>query len=384
MPLMHGSERRQLECVLLVTGPQAMDCKSCALQTGVPARTVRRWRQHYCIFGELPCETRKTRKRLGLRRNGRRTMTPQVIATLKSIVVNHRWQYLDELQDQLLRRTGVLVHPTTIFRALTRELRLTLKCAYAKASQRNELRRAQYQGMMDCITGDPWQFIFIDETAKDRNASRRRRYWQSVGKKNDVTELFYDRNRWLYTLIGAVDLDGFVPEACSLIRRKRNANDNDPEAGTVDGERFESYVEHTLVPQLDNYLAGGARSIVVMDNATTHISQRVFDLISAAGAQLRFLPEYSPDLNPIEFCFRQYKSHLKRHTTQFGMDYFAAHMAAMGAPKHENMCRYFRHAGILRGVPDKDATGAQLAEDKHAIGVVLLGAAVILLATVQA
>mmetsp|Transcript_16442 Transcript_16442/g.35969 ORF Transcript_16442/g.35969 Transcript_16442/m.35969 type:complete len:248 (+) Transcript_16442:971-1714(+) len=122
MPLMHGSERRQLECVLLVTGPQAMDCKSCALQTGVPARTVRRWRQHYCIFGELPCETRKTRKRLGLRRNGRRTMTPQVIATLKSIVVNHRWQYLDELQDQLLRRTGVLVHPTTIFRALTREL----------------------------------------------------------------------------------------------------------------------------------------------------------------------------------------------------------------------------------------------------------------------
>jgi transposase len=277
---------------------------------------------------------------------------------LRNIGQRGRWLYLDEIQEKLLNCTGVLVHPSTIYRSLTRDLQLTLKLAYAKAAQRNEIRRAQHQGDMDAITGNPRQFIFIDETAKDRNAARSRRYWQRVGSKTDVLEVFFDRSRWLYTLIAAVDIDGFIPEACDLVYRRRNTQDNDPEAGTVDGARFEQYVEHVLVPVLGSYYAGEPRSIVVMDNASTHISQRVFDLIAATGAQLIFLPEYSPDYNPIEFCFRQYKAHLKRNTARYGGNYLTAHLAALGAPTHDNMCRYYRHAGIIRGVPDPDAKAA--------------------------
>jgi hypothetical protein len=138
------------------------------------------------------------------------------------------------------------------------------------------------------------------------------------------------------------------------------------------------------VPVLGNYWAGEPRSIFVMDNASTHISQRVFDLIEAAGAQLIFLPEYSPDLNPIEFCFRQYKAALRRSTTRYGSNYYAAHSFALGAPVHANMCRYFRHAGIYKGVPDPDLLEADQTAEEEAFVLVLLAASAAAAAVVVA
>lgn len=57
---------------------------------------------------------------------------------------------------------------------------------------------------------------------------------------------FYGR----YTLIAAVDIDGFIPEACEMIRRMVNYADADPDVGTVDAERFEYWVQFFLVPTL--------------------------------------------------------------------------------------------------------------------------------------
>ena len=69
---------------------------------------------------------------------------------------------------------------------------------------------------------------------------------------------------------------------------------------------FIEYVRRCLVPSLS------PGDIVVMDNLQPHKNAKVRELIEAAGAELRFLPAYSPDLNPIEQAFAKLKAHLRK------------------------------------------------------------------------
>ena len=55
-----------------------------------------------------------------------------------------------------------------------------------------------------------------------------------------------------------------------------------------------------------------------MDNASIHNNPEVRRLINKAGAMLLFTARYSPDINPIEYFFHQYKSQLKRERGTFG------------------------------------------------------------------
>lgn len=72
----------------------------------------------------------------------------------------------------------------------------------------------------------------------------------------------------------------------------------------TDGDVFLAYVEHVLGPQL-NY-----GDIVVMDNLSAHKVAGVRELIESQGAELRYLPSYSPDFNPIENCWSKIKQFL--------------------------------------------------------------------------
>jgi transposase len=74
----------------------------------------------------------------------------------------------------------------------------------------------------------------------------------------------------------------------------------------VNGDIFRAYVEQVLVPALK------PGDIVVMDNLTSHKVEGVRALIEAAGCELRFLPPYSPDLNPIEQAFAKLKTLLRK------------------------------------------------------------------------
>jgi transposase len=72
--------------------------------------------------------------------------------------------------------------------------------------------------------------------------------------------------------------------------------------GAMDGDSFLAYVEQILVPTL----ASG--DVVIADNLAAHHVDGVLQLIEAVGATLRYLPPYSPDLNPIELCFAKLKT----------------------------------------------------------------------------
>jgi transposase len=100
------------------------------------------------------------------------------------------------------------------------------------------------------------------------------------------------QSHWkVVTLIGALRLSGMVAPMTV-------------EAAT-DGEVFLAYVEHFLCPALR------PGNVVVMDNLSAHKVDGVRALIETAGAQLLYLPPYSPDLNPIEKAWSKIKQILR-------------------------------------------------------------------------
>jgi transposase len=76
-------------------------------------------------------------------------------------------------------------------------------------------------------------------------------------------------------------------------------------AGAADTAAFVTYIGQVLCPTLKQ------GDIVVMDNLAVHKSPQVAALVQAAGAEVRFLPAYSPDLNPIEKMWSKIKASLR-------------------------------------------------------------------------
>jgi len=79
---------------------------------------------------------------------------------------------------------------------------------------------------------------------------------------------------------------------------------------TDNGDVFLQFVEQCLVPVLQPLNGSNARSVVIMDNTSIHHVARVVERIQQTGAIIRFLPPYSPDLNPAEEVFRKPRSSL--------------------------------------------------------------------------
>lgn len=75
--------------------------------------------------------------------------------------------------------------------------------------------------------------------------------------------------------------------------------------GATDTEVFQTYVREILSPTLS------PGDIVIMDNLSPHKNDHTLELIAQAGAEVMFLPPYSPDLNPIEKMWSKIKSILR-------------------------------------------------------------------------
>lgn len=95
--------------------------------------------------------------------------------------------------------------------------------------------------------------------------------------------------------------------------------------GAINGDAFLAYVEQALVPVLR------PGDIVVMDNLPAHEPLAVRRAIEAAGAELHFLPPYSPDFNPIELAFAKIKAWLKKAAARTVEDLWSAIRGAIDA-----------------------------------------------------
>lgn len=110
------------------------------------------------------------------------------------------------------------------------------------------------------------------------------------------------------------------------------------EAAT-DGDIFLAYLEQVLGPQLQ------PGDVVVMDNLAAHKVQGVRGLIESRGAQLRYLPPYSPDFNPIEKCWSKLKQLLRAAKPRSLSSLETAVAHALNAVTHHNIQACFHHCG---------------------------------------
>ncbi len=124
----------------------------------------------------------------------------------------------------------------------------------------------------------------------------------------------------------------------SSIRR-----DGSTAAMTVDGattsEVFRAYVEHILTPTLR------PGDVVVLDNLSPHKDKAALALIEQAGAEVRFLPPYSPDFNPIEKMWSKVKALLRSAKARTDEALLAAIGAALARVTAQDAEGWFASCG---------------------------------------
>jgi transposase len=132
------------------------------------------------------------------------------------------------------------------------------------------------------------RLIFIDETWAKTNMVRQ----YGRARRGERVIDHSPHGHWqTTTLIAALDVDGI---RCSAVID-----------GPVNRDAFEAFVQQILVPVLR------PGDVVVMDNLSSHKGAQVQLLIEQAAAHVRYLPPYSPDLNPIELVFSKMKQMLR-------------------------------------------------------------------------
>jgi transposase len=169
---------------------------------------------------------------------------------------------------------------------------------------------------------DPERLIFIDESGLSTKMARLRG-WAPKGERCRAA---IPHGHWkTVTFVGGLTLAGFV--APMLLD------------GPMDGECFLAWVEQMLVPMLC------PGDIVVMDNLAAHKVAGIRSAIEACGAELRYLPPYSPDLNPIENAFAKLKAHLRKSAARTLDALERAAANALQRFKPDDCANFFGNAG---------------------------------------
>jgi transposase len=166
------------------------------------------------------------------------------------------------------------------------------------------------------------RLVFIDESAAKTNMTRLYG-WAPRGQRA------HDRaphGHWgTRTMLSSIRADGAT--ACMTVD------------GATDTDVFLAYVEAVLAPTLR------AGDIVVMDNLRPHYGSAAVARIRAAGAEVLYLPAYSPDFNPIEPMWSKIKAFLRRVEARTSEALDVAIRAAFKNITRKDAVSWFTHCG---------------------------------------
>lgn len=109
--------------------------------------------------------------------------------------------------------------------------------------------------------------------------------------------------------------------------------------GAVDGDACLVFIKDVLAPRLQ------PGNIVFLDNVPTHKMAAIAQALTAVDAQVKFLPPYSPDFSPIENCWSQIKTFLRRVAARTRADLEAALSQALAMITSDNIQGWFAHCG---------------------------------------
>ena len=146
-------------------------------------------------------------------------------------------------------------------------------------------REAWFEGQPDL---DPARLVFLDETWTSTNMARTR----GRSPRGERLRSPVPHGHWkATTFVGGLTARGFVAPYVT--------------DGAMNGAIFKAWIEQMLAPELR------PGDVVIMDNLAAHKARAVRDALAAAGIHYRYLPAYSPDLNPIEPCWAKLKARLR-------------------------------------------------------------------------
>ena len=134
------------------------------------------------------------------------------------------------------------------------------------------------------------QLVFLDESGAKTNMTRL--YGRSPRGRRCPDHTPHGHWKTM-TMLSAIRGEGVMRDATVVMN------------GPMDGPTFLDYVEHCLAPSLR------PGDVVVMDNLASHKVKGVREAIEAVGADVWYLPPYSPDLNPIEKLWSKVKAWLR-------------------------------------------------------------------------
>jgi transposase len=164
------------------------------------------------------------------------------------------------------------------------------ECARADVAER---RREWINERQPAMRREPGRLVFIDETSVNTKMARLRGRARK-GKRLKASAPF---GKWgTQTFIAGLRHDGLT--APWVI------------PGAMDREAFNIYIETQLAPTLR------PGDVVILDNLSVHKNAKAEAAVRARGAWMLFLPQYSPDLNPIEMAFAKLKAHLRKAATR--------------------------------------------------------------------
>jgi transposase len=197
------------------------------------------------------------------------------------------------------------------------------KSLHAIERDREENRRRREEFLERLQTIPPEKLIFLDESGVTTQMTRA--YARASGGRR-VHEATPAGHWKILTILSALSLGGLL--ATMTIEQ------------ATDGDIFLAYLEQVLGPKLR------PGDVVVMDNLSAHKVAGVEQLIQAAGAELLYLPPYSPDLNPIEKAWAKLKQLLRsaKARTAEALEQAIAELLPQITP--ENAQAWFRHSGI--------------------------------------
>jgi transposase len=230
-----------------------------------------------------------------------------------------------ELRAWLLETHKVSASPTLIGETQA-HLNLTLKkTLHAAEQKRPDVVKARTEWRENQPSLNPQKLIFLDETWTKTNMVR------LYGRSKRGTRLIdtSPHGHWkTSTFIAGLREDGLVAPAVF--------------DGAINGDLFLAYVEQVLVPALT------PDDIVVMDNLSSHKKPAVRQAIEAAGASVRFLPPYSPDLNPIEQVFAKLKAMLWARALRTVEALWNALGSIVGCGLPQECKNFIRHGGYFQ------------------------------------
>ena len=228
-----------------------------------------------------------------------------------------------EVRDRLAELTEVQVSVSTMRLALQR-LGLTRKKQTLQAQERDQEAVQQARAAFEEVlpTVPVAQVQVVDETGV--NLGMVRRYgWAPCGRRVVGTRpLNVGPN---ISVIGSLELWGVT--ACLMSE------------GAVKGEIFKAFVEQVLAPTLKK------GDIVYVDNVKFHKVEGVRELVEACGAELRYLPPYSPEYSPLELGWSKVKELLRRAAARTVDDLQEAIKIALDKITEKDIKGWFKQCG---------------------------------------